>query len=1722
MSDKDVSGDSGSRSFLQQTTSQLLHQQEALRRRREVLERESRKPPAMRFGLNSPVKSRSPAPRTVSMSPPPVTVAVPVAEVDNSPIRDARREPAPPLVSQPPMRFSLSYRPTPTPAVAMNASLRTTSVSPAPLQVNQMSACSRSRSQLGKRIRSPRSTSPGPPVQRKRRGEDNNADARGSWQVRDIPVEIYLPQRRPSQLLHGEERAPEVEVGEECLVAPSPMSDMSRTSGDYPVEASDGAPTPVSQNDHDDVARTLALAYADPPRASNQFALPQYSPSQVALSRLSNLNYGSMTPGRIFIPEIDHQQQRQRGSVLDSSALSNDEFATPRPVISRISNSGLPLPPPRTFSDLLDDATGDDGSIATPTRQLARMANPESLICSNEKGETAPASPIPTTEDVLASFDASAEKACCDRPSPKRRAESPAPTPQKLIDSVLAAAAAAASSDKRKCGCERTTPTQSPLSRPNRTLSPPPTPVHSREEDTSNSHFSGRSTRPTPASMSESVTNAAQTVSASKACSPSPYPTTDNIVQSIEVSADKYRGRREEVGRDTMEDSADSEPNLGISTPTAEEQRTSRTASPALTPTHIISSIQALADKPAGKSDAMSRSETTVSACSPAPTDVEIAASVITSLEKRRCGRPTPQSGSRAAPSPLAMDNNHSASPAPTTSQLLESLGVTADRSNNDRSDAPTTDRDGPGSIEGGGASCMRKRSVFSRLPMDRTPSPIPTEEQIQSSVLASAEKRKRHERSEPISDAMSRSYQPAGADLAPPPPCPVISIPSYSGQPNDLEMEAGSPKLTAQHISDSVRKMADDKSNEGARSNAPPVPEGRPTSLSLTAPNTSPEVTAEHIQESIEVLKEELAVVARKRSGSVAPAHAPGTSLSAVPPVRVEEEEDTVFSNFNSEGDDEEQKKAEGDDNTNSAVPCDSPASSDVCADSALFKDCVSPAPTPALAHLPPQFLALQRDVQAISEGRSRAGSASLPAVPPAPHRVPSVRARRSWANPDPREEQETPTPSTDFMAAAAAIFDKTVQEAVAAARPVDQMTPPPQTAGRRSSMVLVDDRAEPAFTTLIQEPHHPMPTAPSRTPPPVSIPRTPTPPQRQVIVVDPEGEQRRFDREVQAGGPTVRSRSRVGLMQADSHYEPSMSPLPRPVTLSSQVVKSGLSNNPSRTPPPQSLNQSVGHRAVVKAPAPIPAASVSQPPPSATAAPLAAPFSISPREGRSTPYPRGSTIIQDLPANEEEVAAEEEDVRVSEDATRESLTLVSERGSGRTFTVAPQDGAVVFMSHGYRALMKRSCDPAEDDNVWEDDDEDNNDTATAETSSTSAARSDSRVSLVVRSSGSGGRRSTFEKLLDMLPKDSQDEIMVSVAPSGDEEGGDVTRMSNVSIDSQETPARGRRTTDTVSSEASDSGSAGSIAERVGQRERKAYYDYNYYLKYMGHDSATKSRETAGNRMQQKIAKDVANGPTSPAQQAPSSGRKSARKTPLPPQTPPSAAKMPEAEDTPSAKRRRTETATAPSPNVDVEVSPLTPSVVDDSAVVPSRVTATGRKLSVMTRLSAELRNAIFAPASSGTASGAMSPNLSPNPKKSPATPAEPKQKKAKVSKKLLAKKSKKALRKQAKKEAAAVAIDSTTKKPSPKRASTSPVKKAAATPAESPTTVAATAPKSPANAVAVERKEKKKLKKKLSKMSPSTTTKQIAMKRSPETVTVQKSKKLRKVETKARKANK
>lgn len=474
--------------------------------------------------------------------------------------------------------------------------------------------------------------------------------------------------------------------------------------------------------------------------------------------------------------------------------------------------------------------------------------------------------------------------------------------------------------------------------------------------------------------------------------------------------------------------------------------------------------------------------------------------------------------------------------------------------------------------------------------------------------------------------------------------------------------------------------------------------------------------------------------------------------------------------------------------------------------------------------------------------------------------------------------------------------------------------------------------------------------------------------------------------------------------------------SPLPRPVLLSSQVgprasplgVHSGSSVQPPLVDSPIPFPKAVSERVA------LPRGGANVEPMSRSVL-----ISISPREGRSTPYPRGSMLIPGFEEGDSEVqegpAVRPETVPTpletaatgaAEEAAME-MSPLGTRDSG-TVTVSPQSNAVVYTAHSRLAqplvvpptFAQRKRDRGETED-GEDADltprrdsrrsrvlQTTPDTAEkpAQASANTTAEASPEESTPPRSGrSSGGRRSEVERLLQSLPPEVVAEVQQIEAFSPDS-----TPASQSSASAAQSPSGA-----TIASNVTE---WSSISRRVGQRPReRTAHDDAYYLTYLSElarTSAKKVRKAAAKRVHQRVVQDVTHGKRSPLQQSTRTSSGSSR----------------------AGGRSSDGTSPGNSPRSsrdEVEVSPMTPS--------PRQQAPGGGAsgLKVTTRLSAELRTALFKDEEGGEA-------VTPS-RRSRATPAkdstatlvtgevseagnEPGSDKRKSKKKMLKKKTKKA----------------------------------------------------------------------------------------------------------------
>ncbi|KAK7199717.1 hypothetical protein NESM_000017700 [Novymonas esmeraldas] len=1508
--------------FLQQTTSQLLHQQEALRRRREMLERESLKPPAMRFGTSTPPRTggrpgRSPAPPS-SSSATGERFAPEAGQSSSSSVHRELNWSRPEeerTVERAPMRFSMAFRPSPAPAMLARARATTAGhlapSSPSPREVNTADQLDMSSSKLRRDRSSPRAVSPRSPVPQRTRLELARTPSENAEHGTDVREQNRTP-------------------GAVTAVSAAPAtSSRSSSAGSTPTRRAvelltDGATVRESAAEEpDDVTGIAAF--------SNTFAVPRFTPVSpvVASSAASRADE---------VPErVEEMSTPGRPAV--------GEFRTPRPVVR--TSPGLATPTPRSDPSTESECDANVPGTAMEARS-ARRTTPSAAPALSDppksrnsgRRESAPAgrdvvSETPALPDTR-SRAVSAAQPQRGSLSPSRPVmASPVPTTENLIHSVRVSA------EVRPRGCGRTTPSPErhhhhhhhrATAAPSQTASPPPTPVSLTDggqvPDPGVRHPRVRSEGPMPASLSSQPAGGEARVTVPYPISASPWPTTENIIQSILTGAGEVQRRRREgrartgTGEATALEEADEavEEADGASArfSNEEDDGASRESSPDATRPEPARTADAVGrDTLPDKGDSVGDTKACTPTPSPAPSERRYGQSILASVEKRRGGHPTPShrhvSVTLSGGSCAALAESTSASPQPSTHHLLHSLDVSVEKGSPRERRA---DRAADSAKEASGAPDCRRAAL-------RTPSPALTPEHVSASLQASAEKRMR-----------------SGAVVA-------ASDPDATSSPEEATGSAHrSPELTPQNVKESVEKLIRDEHDHHPRSDAVapsrPWPETPRTTTTTTTANTattsadrsatawnssaSPIVTAEDVDTTLRTLERDRRYASR--SSRAPRVSDPSPEHSSTTPGRRSVVADTATSTgCEVEG----LSSIAGPSADGAPLPSIvSPVPSEFAVASAMFFDCVSAPPTPAMAGaeevaataaraaaaVPQHFYDLQREVAAIAEGRGRTRT-------PPPLRASEQRS------PQPAEATWTSSSSGAVVEAAAedtagvvARIEEVESRAVAAAAEADA-------AARRSSLILVHPTTP--SQPLIQHPHQPMPTAAAPTISPVQVPRTPTPPPRRPPV---------------SGGPLPAGDGHRGSVAAGGARRES--PLPRPVSLRSQVALAKLGKSSHSQPHSRSPAQpSCG---------PVHAGELD-------GAPLAA-------HHHQHHHNQHEHAVASLRAE----AEEQVDLF---DPQNDWMDLV-EPLRPHTITVSPHHGTVVCTTHITTGTPPRGDPVATVDGVSspaasrkrsrsvQTPGEASPQTAVAtpasialtmddgvssgRKSSRVTATPDSRVSVTPRSS-KRVRKSPLEELLQMLPADAAAEVlcMDTVATEEEEEEDEersVARTTGASGDTLSFTGSPLGRLSSASDMDSTLGCASSISQRVAQRPQRvnrSHDDYIEYLEGIATSSAKKSRKVASRRTQRAVAQDLARVGLQPASQG-GSGARSTGATMVP---------------STGSPRQRTgqDSQSATSAHSSSSSSSATTS---SPASAPTPVTR-GRQLAVSTRLSAELEKALF-----------------------------------------------------------------------------------------------------------------------------------------------------------------
>ncbi|KPA84639.1 hypothetical protein ABB37_01159 [Leptomonas pyrrhocoris] len=1599
--------------FLQQTTSQLLHQQEALRKRREMLERESTKPPVMRFGTNSPPRShsrhgRSPVPLSTSVQSTP-----PRGDNVHRELHWSRADEES-LAERVPMRFSMTFRPAPTPVVAGRPRSATGLLippSPSLREVNTLDQVSSVRRKAARDASMPRTVSPHSPAPQRTRAEEHGLAAETNSSS-DASMQHNAPV--PAQTPVPEKQAPSttgVESTNACTAdsadaEPDAEREVPRAGGRQFLPIPPPFPT-ASNTAEKKTSNESAESGSDADAAgivgfSNTFAVPRFT-STTPLARGRHERAA---------PPAEEREEEEEEGVSTPGRPAVGEFRTPRPV-TRMSTSLTPVvrdTATQATSAVIEDADPQNVSADKNHEDEAEeIVSPYNLADDGARDE---ASPVPTPSQIIASLEASAEKrrgaqatpamsrdheegkqenaesvarkerekrddgsasptnnASASRsmelrtPSPTRGTKvSPTPTSQDLIQSVQASA------NRRPCGCERPTPSpehsqhhrRTTPSRP--TTSPPPTPVPLSDKPMTefDSLHHKCCDRPTPVSLSSQPAGGDARVTA--APSASPWPTTENIVSSILAGAQDGQRRAREVADDVHEEDGDVSERFSNEEGVLEQREAGAEllTSPTVPPPSSYPPQEMNEEETTAVETSTSPLSVATHTPSPVPTERQYGESVLASAERRRCGRPTPSerevSPTHRQPHPRSTTDEAgegkgtSASPQLSAQHLLDSLDVSLGTGNAREKPAERVTAVGGEEEEGVG---RRARDVTSKDNATgnevsphrgkRTFSPTPTRQHVMASLQASAEKRTRS-----TAVAMSKASGDTSLNGSRTTGVSPISNPFQS------------PVLTPQNVKDSVQKLMGDKQQQTrSDAQAPRRPwgeSGPSTSEANGNSSASPVVTAEDVDMSLAALEHDQ----RRQSRSTrverdfnrpSPASLSGNGAKSGAAV----ESETSVSQ-------------------QAAAPqqpmVESPALSDVAAQSAMFFDCVSVPITPAVpaietvaatrstattvamvtnvaastSHVPAQFLALQREISAIEQGRSRtrtppplhAYEASTPLPPPA-----SPIGGAKGEEDTPRVEASTELAITSP--------DDVANDAVA---PAEQ--------GRRSSLVLVQPTR--GHQALIQHPHKPAPVVPPPTISPVQVPRTPTPPPRPPQIASDQ-------RECLPG-----SLKKNALPSEESGE----SPLPRPVSLRSQVAL-----------PKQPLPQPTVHHSRSPAPAWRVAAAAERPTASFREGYIH-PHQEAEEEQRVAQIRHGHSAVTATAAtavdNDTNSGTQEEDLF---DSRNDWMDLV-EPLRPHTITVSPQGGAVVYTTHALHDTEEVNKSSSSSSSELDAQKQPTGSpsplsrkrsrsartppisaTRAPRTAAAASVRTPASVALTMddgvstdgRSSdllthtpnahvsqtprsSTRGRRSQAEELMAMLPTDVAAEV-ARMSGAEEEEADAAAERTSATQPSTGSPASRRSG---LSEDESTSPQLSTISQRVSQRPPRVHRGRDYYIEYLegiARSSAKKTRAVAARRMQKAIAMDLETAerphwhttdPVGPS----SKGAKAAHV----------------AATSPAHRRRGSLSATAPSESPyassDVMLSPMTPTPVQGGRQ--------GRSvLRVSTRLSTELQQALL-----------------------------------------------------------------------------------------------------------------------------------------------------------------
>ncbi|KAG5470513.1 hypothetical protein LSCM1_01757 [Leishmania martiniquensis] len=1526
--------------FLQQTTSQLLHQQEALRKRREMLERESAKPPVMRFGTSTPPRNagrhgRSPVPPSSTSERQAAHSALPQVSGVHRELNWSRSEDEK-AVERAPMRFSTLFRPSPAASVlthARVASAHYSPSSPSPREVNTSDQVDALLTKRRKETSSPRTVSPRSPVLQRSRMERDCIPSEKTKRRMDSPALVFAA---------NPDKAAQTTAGEASQAGASQTSARNVTPPQAAVELRTSASRPDPQEaltDEQDEATGIAAF-------SNTFPVPRFTPlSPVPASATKRPQQTDdevqSTPIRFAIGEFRTPRPLTRHSNAvtpvagQSFPVQRDDAdpqappAVERKIETRPTASPTPEPAPRVRASAGPATGAEECAPPIPPEREAHLSIAHGTA-STEVADTHDT--VQTTEPREAILHSSPFANVSPRrktPSPPRRTKvSPAPTPQDLIHSVQVSA------EKRPCGCERPTPSpgnwnlRRNTATPSRTGSPPPTPVppSNRPMTDFGAPLQKCCDRPTPVSLSSQPAGGEIRNTTAGASSASPWPTTENIICSIMAATSEglRRGREvceaatvhsfsEEADRGALEQFSNGEGN-------ASHTNSSNRAMPETFDMHAN-----VEDKECvGGHDfhAAPHAYDAAHTPSPVPSDRQYGESLLASAEKRRCGRPTPPERNLDVAVGGDPDSHASyttsGSPQPSASHLLRSLDVSIEKGSPRGKPADRAEQ-----VRGSGTGEASAREAAGQLTAFRTPSPTPTPEHVIASLQASAEKRGR-------SGAVDATTAPTDSLAAAP---TSTSCSSYQ-----------SPTLTPQNVKDSVQKLVREP-QQVTRCDAPApmrpwkeMSKGTPNSASCGATwnsSASPVVTAENVDVTLDTLERDQRYQSRSSHASRASGVSPEEPSDLLP-------HDSALSSLGAA------EKADGVDACETRAPVTeeaappavaSPAPSEIAATSTMFFDCVSAPSTPALqsaetakkdedtlesaihrrgaAHVPQHFYDLQREVAEISKGRSRTRTL-----------LPHAYERLS-----PIPTQTMPV-AGDTPPAVAPIE----QEQVAYHAPLHEADDPrdgghaasekdaeTEDLARRSSLILVYPSASPQ--PLLQQPHKPAPAVPAPSVSPVQVPRTPTPPPRCPL---------------QQARSLAIERRPVNSIRSDHHE----SPLPRPVPLRSQValgqaVQMSHKSSHSGTVPPVWGAPCVLAAKCGVACAP-PHRACMQPPPSRCTAALPREEAVDQEANLFDPQNDWMDLVQPLQPHTITVSPQGGTVVYTEHSSTESPGNLegpvrcaspsrSRKRSRSAQTPLPQTRQLTAATPASIALTL-------DDGV-----------SSGRKSSRNAATPKSQAPQTPRSSARG-RKSQAEELLEMLPA----EVMAEVVRIEEAEGftAACTAAAAVPVDSLDCrPSLGScdGRLSGVSDGDSTLGLASTISQRVSQRPRRVYHNYDYYIQYLqgiANSSAKKARKAAGRRTHRAVLKDVASVNAKPIVQHAGGGRPSAA-SPLPC----------------GSRSRSGSSRGIGSPATSTKSSAMR--VPEDTAVSPEmsspRRAGGRRQLTVSTRLSAELQKALF-----------------------------------------------------------------------------------------------------------------------------------------------------------------